>query len=86
MSSSPDKNDCSRVTLIVELVNKQKVSANVTFAEPFPVAFKPVVFPFGSKGAVVGDQQQHNFLETSHVESAGMGQALPVLQKVFRKV
>ncbi len=79
MSSSPDKNDCSRVALIVELVNKQKISSNVTFTEVFPVALKLVIFPFGSKGTVVGDQQQHNFLETSHVESSRMGQALPVL-------
>ena len=86
MSFRPAKNDCSRVTLIVELVNKQKVSSNVTFAEPFPVAFKPVIFPSVARGPLLEINNNITSMRRVMSNRPEWDKSLPVFQKVFRKV
>jgi hypothetical protein len=45
-----------------------------------------VIQPLRPQGAVVGDQEQHRFLEPPHVEPPGSRQSLPVLEERLRVV
>lgn len=65
----------------LQLVNQQEVAAYMAFPVICPVPLQSVIQPFRAKGCIVGNEQQHRFLETHHVVAPGMRQPLPVLEK-----
>ena len=60
-----------------QLVDQQEVAADVAFTVIGPIPFDRVVQPLGSKGRVVGDQQQHCLLEPVQVVAARAGKPFP---------
>lgn len=57
-------------TAIIELVRQQKITADVA-PMPLPFVAQRVVELFSPERAVVGDQQEHGFLEPVHVVPPG---------------
>ncbi|EFL51509.1 hypothetical protein DesfrDRAFT_1670 [Solidesulfovibrio fructosivorans JJ]] len=53
-----------------ESVGKQKISADVTFTISLPSTYEWVIGPFRCERPVIGNQQQHDFLESPHIVSA----------------
>ena len=74
MRSSP--HEVNRVPF--NLINQQKVAADVAFPVVGPIAFERVVQPLSAQRAIVGNQQQHRLLELPHVVVPGARQPLPV--------
>lgn len=82
MSTGTHENYLAWFAVINELVGQQEIAADVTFAVADPVATgQRMVLPFRPERAIVGNQQQHGFLEPVHVEPAGLGQTRPIFAK-----
>ena len=80
MCASAHENHLAGFAIVNEFVGQQEIAADVTFAVTDPVATRQrMVFPFWPERAIVGDQQQHGFLEPVHVEPAGLRQPRPIL-------
>jgi hypothetical protein len=80
MYASAHENHLAGFAIIHEFVGQQEIPADVTFAVTHPVATRQrMIFPFWPERAIVGDQQQHGFLEPVHVESTGLRQPRPIL-------
>ncbi|KXB13424.1 hypothetical protein ADT31_00340 (plasmid) [Xylella fastidiosa] len=71
---------------VVEFVGQQKITPDMALPVPFPIATQGVIEPFRPERVIVGDQQQHCFLEPIHVIAASPRQPLPVLQEGLRVV
>src|SRR5208337_1994349 len=67
---------------IAQIIKQQKVSADVAFAEAFPVAGQFVVEVFRRQRSVVRNEQQHRLLQPPHVVAPRMTQALPILSEL----
>jgi len=83
VGSAAHEHDQAAFARIVECVNQQKITADVTFTMSRPVTRQRVVKPFGWQWPVIGDKQHHDLFQPVHVVPAGVGQALPVLEKVL---
>lgn len=59
--------------VVVGFENQQEVATNVAFTVVGPVTLERVVKPFGAERSVVGDKQQHRFLQALHVVAPGAG-------------
>lgn len=80
MSTGTHENYLAGFAVINEFVGQQKIAADVALAVPNPVATGQwMVLPFRPERIIVGDQQQHSFLEPVHVEPTGLGQTRPIL-------
>lgn len=64
-------------------INQQEIAADVAFAMVRSGALERMIQPFGTKGTLVGNQQQHGFFQTLEVVTARAGKPLPVLEKGF---
>ena len=53
--------------VLVNLVNQQKVAADVALSMVGPIAFQAVIQPLGAKGRIIGDQHHHRFFEPHQV-------------------
>lgn len=67
MRTTADKVD----HVVLDLVDQQKVTANVTFPVVGPIALERVIQPFRAERCVVGNQQQHRCFEPFHVVAPG---------------
>ena len=81
MRADAHENDLLVRTAALQLVDEQKVAADVALAMVGPVADKCVVQPHRPKRRVVRDQRQHGFLQALHVEAARVRQTGPVLDE-----
>jgi len=61
MRPGPHKNN----RIIFNLINQQKISANMTFPMVSPIALQGMVEPFSAKRCIVCDEQQHRFFEAT---------------------
>ena len=71
---------------VVEGIDQKKVATHMALAMPRPVARQRVIKPFMWKGAIVGDKQCHYLFQPVHIVPAGMREALPILEEIFRVV
>lgn len=70
MGARADENNQAAGGCFRESVDKQKISADVTFTISLPIAYEWVIGPFRCERPVIGNQQQHDFLESPHIVSA----------------
>jgi hypothetical protein len=56
----------------LNLVDEQKVAANVALPVIGPIAFQGVIQPLSAKGRSVCNQQHHRLFEAPHVIAPGM--------------
>lgn len=52
---------------IVGLVNQEEIATNMAFAEACPLSSEGVIFPFCAERAIIGDEQEHDLLQPTHV-------------------
>ena len=83
MRADAHENHRSRRAAIVQAVRQQKIAADVAFAMAQPTTAKRMVAPLRPQGRIVGDQQQHRFLEPVQIVAARMAQPLPVLDEAL---
>lgn len=83
MCSRADKNDEAVLAFIYNFVSQQEVAADMTFTMAVPIAGQRMIKPFGAKRRIIGDQQQHGFLELVHIVPPCPHQPLPILEKRF---
>src|SRR5690606_7691691 len=67
--------------IVIELVNQQKVAADMTLAVIGPVASERVVKPFWTQRRIVGNQQQHRLSQAFQVITARTREAFPVFEE-----
>src|SRR5208282_1311476 len=67
---------------LAQIINQQKVTADVAFTEAFPIAGQFVIEIFRWQWSVVGDEQQHRLLQSPHVVAPRMTEPLPVLSEL----
>lgn len=53
----------------LNLVNQQKIAANMAFPVIGPFPFQWVIEPFRAKGRIIGDQQHHRFFESHQIKT-----------------
>ncbi len=70
MRTGAHEYDQAMFSVVIELVGQQKITADMALPIPFPVDAQWVIKPFRSKRGIVGDQQEHGFLEPVHVVPA----------------
>lgn len=70
MRASAHEHNQAMLCAVIEFVGQQKIASDMALPMPFPFAAQRVVEPFRPERAIVGDQQQHRFLEPVHVVSA----------------
>ena len=68
-------------SLVVDFVDQQKISADVAFTVSGPFAPERVVEPLGAERGIVGDEDEHRFLEAIHVVAARPRQPFKILLK-----
>ena len=81
MRADAHEDDLLVRTAALQLVDEQKVAADMALAVVGPVTYKCVVQPLRPKRRVVRDQRQHDFLQALHVEAARVRQTGPVLDE-----
>ncbi len=80
MCSRPDKDNF----VDGQLIDQQKITANVTLAMIDPISFERMIQPFRSKWANICHKQQHGLFQLNHVEPTCLRQSVPILHKVSR--
>ena len=78
MCSGPDEDNIARPTAIVELVDEQKIAADVAFPVSGPVADQGMVAPLGPQRRLVGNKSQHDLLQAVHIVTARTGQTIQI--------
>ena len=68
-------------TAALQLVDEQKVAADVALTVVGPATDKCMVQPLWPERRIVCDKRQHDLLQAIHVEPACMGQAGPILDE-----
>ena len=81
MRACAHKNDLLFLATALELVDQQKVTADVAFAVVGPIPDQCVIQPLRPKRRVVCDQRQHDLLQSLHVEAPRVRQARPILDE-----
>lgn len=85
MRSRPHEHDLAAfAAAVLDLVDQQEIAADVAFAGAGPFALEGVIEPLGTERSVVGDEEEHRFLEAVEVVAAGARKAFPILSKAFR--
>ena len=87
MSSGTGEVHCaSRTKCIVQTVDEQEVSANVTLAVLRQLSSQRVVPTLRTERVIVGDELQHDFFQTLHIVAAGARQPSPVLEELTAEI
>ena len=65
----------------LQTVDQQEVATDMALAVVGPVTLERVIKPFGPQWGIVGDEQQHRFLQPLQVVAARAREAFPVFEK-----
>jgi len=73
MCPSADEHNFTRIAAVIDLVDQQKITANMAFPVFSPIALERMVPPFRAERRMVRNQQHHHGFEADQIIAAGMG-------------